>query len=130
MHAYGYASWKPQLCLCWNEYLYVFLDTLDRDELIKLVGRKLRSKWYKIGQQLGIAADALSEMSASTEPWDTYSRLEKVLKAWEANPPADRPYTWETIISVLKSEIIHEHDVAAEVKKYCLKGFKEPTGKY
>ena len=92
---------------------------LSHDELIKLVGQKLKSKWYKIGQQLGIHVTTLREISASTESWDTYSRLEKVFLAWKDSPSDDNPYTWGTI---LNNEKVYSRDIAAEVDEYFLKG--------
>ena len=86
---------------------------------MKLVGQKLKSKWYKIGQQLGIHVATLQEISASTEPWDTYSRLEKVFQSWKDSPNDDNPYTWGTILS---NEKVCPRHVAAEVNEHFSKG--------
>ena len=94
---------------------------------MKLVGRALKSKWYKIGQQLGIDVTTLGEISASTEPWNTHSRLEKVFREWEANPSDGKPYKWETVINILKNDAIHADDVATKVEEYYSK--KESVGK-
>ena len=86
---------------------------------MKLVGQKLKSNWYKIGQQLGIHVTTLREISASTEPWDTYSHLEKLFLAWKDSPNDDNPYTWGTI---LNNEKVCPRHIAAEVDEYFSKG--------
>ena len=86
---------------------------------MKLVGQRLKPRWYKIGQQLGIPVTTLREISASTESWDIYSHLEKVFQSWKDSHNDDKPYTWSTI---LNNEQVCPRHIAAEVDKYFSKG--------
>ena len=82
------------------------------------LGRVLDTKWFIIGQELGIGMAKLNQISINMKQWNNYNQLlEKVFKSWEANPKSDKPYTWETVMSMLTSHSVNSHYLAVKIQK-------------
>ena len=83
---------------------------------MKYLGRVLESKWFIIGQELGVDKTKLCQISATTKDWEAYDRLDKVFKAWEAKPRPDKPYQWETVIDILKLPNLNAEHLAVKIE--------------
>ena len=85
----------------------------DIEELLNFVAAKALNKWKMVGINLSITQDRLScieERYHSNE--DHYL---EVFQQWRSNN--NHPYTWITIISVLKAPIVQEMQLANELEE-------------
>ena len=69
----------------------------------------LTRKWYEIGLALALTPPELEEMRNKNEG------LVKVFQVWEEM--ATRPFTWFTLLSVLRSPDVNEYELADELSK-------------
>ena len=80
-------------------------------ELITVLIPRLSIKWHAIGLGLGLSPQQLEEVQ-DNRPDDRDACLKDVLMMWEDNATDDKPYTWATMLDVLRSWKIREEEFA------------------
>lgn len=84
-----------------------------QSELANLVSCKAKDKWEVIGILLDIEQHELNAISQSrSDPLVCYS---KVFRMWKAT--GDPPFTWATILDVLRSPAVAEISLASEIER-------------
>ena len=78
-------------------------DPPTQPELIIILVPRLSSKWLAIGLGLGLSPQQLKEVQGN-RPDDRDGCLKDVLMMWEDSATDDNPYTWITMLRVLRSE--------------------------
>ena len=76
-------------------------DPPTQHELISVLVPRLSIKWYAIGLGLGLIPQQLEEVQ-DNRPDDRDGCLKDVLMMWEDNATDDKPYTWATMLDVLR----------------------------
>ena len=78
---------------------------------------RLSSKWEALGIQLNIniTADQFEKIRNKEHGEDSCLKL--VLMLWEDNDTDDKPYTWATLLDVLRSEEMNEGELASELEQ-------------
>ena len=104
---------------CLSTLLYLSGNPLDKvptlPDLLNRVASRARDKWDVVGLQLGIEEQQLSTIS--TEHQDAPIRCySKVFSLWKNK--ADPPYTWRTIVGVLRAPIVEREDLAIEIETW------------
>ena len=121
-----------QVCLCvkktqigfWIKFIIYYVCTyleyltenrLSYDdqpdlEIINNVICKISDKWWNIGESLGLSRNELD--SFRMLPNDT--SLQSVLDRWMDTRKT--PYTWRTIVTVLRSKEVDKKDVADDIE--------------
>ena len=80
-------------------------------ELIVVLVPRLSIKWHAIGLGLGLSPQQLEEVQ-DNRPDDIDGCLKDVLMLWEDNATDDKPYTWATMLDVLRSKKIRGEEFA------------------
>ena len=76
--------------------------------------------WEVFGIQLGIPVSKLTCIQKENHG-DCKICLSKVLEYWHRNPKESKPYSWHTVIAVLRTESVAENALAEKLnKKYML----------
>ena len=92
-------------------------NPLDRppkiNELLNKVAAKATDKWERIGLQLDIEYHQLNTISSDQDHITCYA---KVFSMWQKR--GDPPFTWATIIEVLKAPIVGENQLAKELEEW------------
>ena len=78
-------------------------------EFLNEVASCALDKWYRIGLQLGIEGQELNTM----EQYDIIRRFSTIFDEWKSRRTS--PFTWETILKALKSPLVGENQLAAEI---------------
>ena len=96
-------------------FLFTCTELTLKALLIEL--HSVRVNWYNIGLELGIPYTELNCFRKMySDPSDS---LREVLIHW-LRTTVDPPPTWEAVVSVLRSLIVNEMNVAAQLEsKYC-----------
>ena len=78
------------------------------------VAAKAPDLWRNIGTMLDIHVSHLNSFNIQwlAKPTDCYLA---VFDYWKANNCP--PFTWETIVEVLESDVVHRCDLAAEIRR-------------
>ena len=94
-------------------------DPLSREptmrELLHNVACRAMDKWYMVGLELEIEQHQLDTIN-HTQPVRCYT---EVFRLWQNK--AEPPFTWATIINVLKSLIVGENKLANDIKEWLQK---------
>ena len=106
--------------LCLSIPLYFLGNPLDKEptsqDLLNRVASKATNKWDMVGLQLGIEEHQLDAISTEhREPIRCYS---KVFTLWKNK--TDPPYTWRTIVGVLRASIVGREDLAIEIETWLM----------
>ena len=80
-------------------------------ELITVLVPRLSRKWMAIGIALNLNPDQLEEVHGN-RPDDPDTCLKDILLMWEDSATDDKPYTWATMLDVLRSWKIREEGLA------------------
>ena len=80
----------------------------------------LSSLWYQLGNALGLTP-RLDKVETVANNHNDSERLRAVLYHWETGGDQVRPYTWETLVTVLTSNQVGATHFAAELSKKVLK---------
>ena len=83
-------------------------------ELLNQVSAEASDKWELIGIQLNIDDHKLENIKANTT--GVYQRHRQVFRLWKNQITA--PYTWSTIIDVLRSKVVGEAHLADELEAW------------
>ena len=85
------------------------------DELMNRVGSAIPAKWKSFGRQL-----KLTESLLDTIYVDQFGKAQEcfsaVFSTWSRLLPS--PYTWETVVRVLKSPELNEVSIATSIEKW------------
>ena len=77
------------------------------------VAAKARDQWMNFGTMLDIDSSVLYSFK-SRHNADPIACYRDVFTQWKAT--TIYPYTWATVVKILKSNLIGRHDLAAEIK--------------
>ena len=88
----------------------------SQKELKQLVTSKVAHKWFPIGIGLGMSGEQLEEIRENSN--DIPDRcLGNLFYEWEQNPHKDKPYTWDTLLKVLRSVKVREESLAKNLER-------------
>ena len=76
----------------------------------------VRAKWYNIGLQLDISFNELDNFQKMYS--DTSDLLREMLKYWLQTATDPHP-TWEAVVEALRSCVVNEIDLAAQLEREC-----------
>ena len=79
-------------------------DSPTQHELISVLVPRLSIKWHVIGLGLGLSPQQLEKVQ-DNRPDDRDGCLKDVLMMWEDNATDDKPYTWATMLDVLRFSV-------------------------
>ena len=86
-------------------------------ELKELVISQVAHKWFPIGIELGMSGEQLEEIQGNSN-----GILERCLGnlfyEWEQNPHEDKPFTWGTLINILRSVKVGEESFAKKLEEH------------
>ena len=84
-------------------------------DLMNEVAAEILGKWRDIGLQLGLEHGILDGI-ATASSGDTNNCYSNVFTHWKSHNLATHPYTWSTVLQVLKSRAVGERRLADRVK--------------
>ena len=85
----------------------------DIKELLNFVAAKAIDKWKMVGINLSIMPDRLNCIESQYQ--GNEERYLEVFRQWRSNNNC--PYTWFTIIDVLKAPIVQENQLANDLEE-------------
>ena len=90
--------------------------SLTQTELKELLtsDSKVAHKWFPIGIELGMSGEQLEEIRESSND-NPECCLGAVFYKWEQTTP--KPFTWSTLVEVLKSEHVGEKLLANDLEE-------------
>ena len=79
------------------------------------IASKIPAKWRSVGIQLGLPSSTLDSIQQENagKPRACLDSFEQVFTTWERQGPS--PYTWKTIIEVLRKPAVGEVALADEL---------------
>ena len=109
------------LCLCYIIGHFIAWNRTNecpiQKELKKSVTSKVAHKWFPIGIGLGMSGEQLEEIQENSN--DIPDRcLGNLFYEWEQNPHKDKPFTWDTLIQVLRSVKVGEEFLAKKLEEH------------
>ena len=92
--------------------LYLMTGAPKLPDLMNEIASVIPAKWRGVGIQLGLSSSTLDgiEMENGSKPNSCLQSFEKVFTKWEQQHP--KPYTWDTIIGVLRTAAVGENVLA------------------
>ena len=87
-------------------------------ELMHKVASRVTDKWYMIGLELDIEQHQLNTIRQSSHQ-DAILCFSRVFELWQNQ--ADPPFTWTTIVGVLRSPIVQENSLAKEIEDWLMR---------
>ena len=98
-------------------HVAVTLDSKpDLADLLEEVGSEVLAEWQIFALQLGVHSSAIEGIER-TEKGDSKTCIFKALAQWEKSPSPKRPYTWRTVVQVLRTQIIDRPDLASRIEE-------------
>ena len=88
-------------------------------ELKELVTSKVAHKWFLIGIKLGMSGEQLEEIRENSNDIPDHC-LGDLFYEWEQNPHEDKPFTWGTLLQVLRSDKVREGSLAKKLEEHFL----------
>ena len=85
-------------------------------DLMNKVATEIPSKWRDVGQQLGLEQGVL-EGIATISPRDTNQCYSNVFERWKNQNSTTYPYTWSTIVQVLRTRTVGESRLAKKIER-------------
>ena len=82
---------------------------LTHKDLSELVISQLSSKWYKVGLALELTPGQLNDIEGN------HQGISDVFQIWEDS--GKKPFTWQTLLSVLRSPDVNEYELANQLQK-------------
>ena len=83
---------------------------------MNIVAAQTPNKWLEFGLQLGIDTNQLNAFEKQHRG-DINSIYADIFSAWEKRP-GDTPFTWSTVIDVLKSPSVQEITQAQDIQQH------------
>ena len=87
-------------------------DSPSHSDLMNIVAATLPTKWQLVGIQLGLSAAKLNEIEHHHFS-DCKHCFGLVFQEWEHQGTS--PYTWETVVEVLRQPSVEENRVAEDI---------------
>ena len=100
------------------------LTLSDLNRVYNLLFR-VKAKWKEIGLQLGVDPYSLESIQSEVNFRDDGQRLMQMLSEWLRNVTEPRP-SWPRVVDALRSEPVHEWNVAERVKRRQCPSYVEP----
>ena len=75
-------------------------------------------KWFEIGIYLEVPNYRLQSIRTCND--DIVQRLYAVLEFWKNNPKPTKQYTWQTIVSCLRSRVVSNEHLASKIEQHYL----------
>lgn len=88
---------------------FIFITDLTHKELSNHVMPHLTTKWREVGLALALTPPQLNDIEENNQG------ISDVFQIWE--DLEIRPFTWETLLSALRSPIVNEPELANELLK-------------
>ena len=91
---------------------YLITGAPELLDLMNEIASAIPAKWRDVGIQLGLSTGTLDGIQSEngSNPRACLRSFEKVLTEWKQQHP--KPYTWDTIIGVLKTPSVGEIKLA------------------
>ena len=109
------------LCLCYIIYHFIANNKTNKypsqSELKELVTSKVAHKWFPVGIGLGMSGEQLEEIRENSNDIPDHC-LGNLFYEWEQNPYEDKPFTWGTLLQVLRSVKVGEESLAKELEEH------------
>lgn len=86
---------------------------------------RVKAKWKEIGLQLGVSVYSLDSIQSEVAFRDDGQRLMQMLSEWLKNV-TEPPPSWPKVVDALRSEPVHEWNVAERVKRRHCPDYVEP----
>ena len=105
----------------WHSFYYIVGSEPRLADLLNDIASTIPAKWRDIGINLGLSSGILDNIqNQNAGKTDASIRsFEQIFSMWKEQSP--RPYTWKTIIDVLKTSIVNENDLATRMaSKYII----------
>ena len=92
------------------------VHTCTLKDLMNDIASKIPAKWRSVGIQLGLPSTTLDSIQQDNagKPHACHDSFEQVFTTWEGKGPS--PYTWNTIIEVLRKPAVLELALANELE--------------
>ena len=87
----------------------------ELSDLMNEVAAKIPGKWQDVGLQLGMDKGVLDGI-ALISPGNNNHCYTNVFSRWKNQNLATHPYTWSTVVHVLKSPAVGQNRLAGEIK--------------
>ena len=81
--------------------------------LANCVAAKIRDKWKKVALQLELSVGVIRAIQRDQQ--DSFDQFMVVMYEWKDS--LSRPFTWDTIVAVLKSDSVNETRLASELQR-------------
>ena len=88
---------------------FIYITDLTHKELSNHVMPHLTTKWREVGLALALIPPQLNDIEENNQG------ISDVFQIWE--DLEIRPFTWETLLSALRSPIVNEPELANELLK-------------
>ena len=99
------------------KYVFLLVCTVSDLRVLLTELHPVRACWYNIGLELGISFTTLDWFQHTYS--DSLDLMREMLKHW-LKTSIDPPPTWEAVITALRSPIVNEKNIAAQLEiKYC-----------
>ena len=94
-----------------------FTGAPEPSDLMNEIGSVIPAKWRNVGIQLGLSPSALDDIQGENagKPGCNKLSFEKVFTEWKRL--ASKPYTWNTIMEVLRTPAVGEATLADTLSK-------------
>lgn len=89
----------------------------DSPMLNDIVGSHIHPDWYIFATQLEVPYATIKGIKRDEN--DTKHCFVKIIDHWKSSPSSDKPYTWNTVVTVLESPYINNKKLANEVRSLC-----------
>ena len=91
----------------------------SQSELKELLTSKVAHKWFPIGVGLGMSGEQLEEIRENSNDIPDHC-LGNLFYEWEQNPHEDKPFTWGSLLKVLRSGKVGEESLAKKLQEKSL----------
>ena len=89
----------------------------SQSELKELLTSKVAHKWFPIGIGLGMSGEQLEEIRGNSNDIPDHC-LGNLFYEWEQNRHKDKPFTWSTLLQVLRSVNVREESLAKDLEEH------------
>ena len=96
-------------------------ELLQDDDLLKIhdmmeeLGSDIYPKWEQFATVLGMEPGIIGDINIK-ERGDGERCLMRVLEKWRANPPPEYPFTMESVVTILRKQLISLNYLASQIE--------------
>jgi hypothetical protein len=83
------------------------------ESVLESLAEKLSNKWHYLGEELGLTKCQLNEISSHHKS-EKESYL-SMLNEWKHSENEDKPYTWDTFFTALRSSLVNEESLVDNI---------------